>query len=466
MNEAVVISLMLTFAAMAAFVCALAAIGSLQVAKKFNDGMLHYFFYALFFSAMVTVIGWNRQYTNSTMTGAAEDAVAGGFGGWAVRLSSSIAVVACIDQLLRYGRANPKINGAQMLLLVSFLFFWLTNTIIPANFSTHTSPLGVPWLYTLMLTPALLTLSAKGVDKVQQACRNAILMFCAVSLMFILVRPSAVLDNSYVQGYIPGMPRFTGLASHPVGMGMCAGLGMWCLISEPLTRKWLNRLAWACCLTAMLLSQAKAAIITFLPGVPVLLYYQFQAAGLKNTKAADFRVYYGLFLGGVAAVLLGLFYYIIFSKNLNFLSGFMGTRDGAQLLSLTGRDKIWAIAIQEWRSAPIFGYGLSIFGPDFQHMINMPNATSGHSQIYDSLGRVGSVGALGCVIYLAVLLGMGFKYAKASLGLSLVLAASLVVRGLSEVSVGVRGLDIIDITQYLLIAVLAGSIIKTRSPGT
>ena len=458
----VVISLMMSFAAMAAFMCALATVGGLQVARKFPAGILHYFFYALFLSAAFTTAGWNRDYSSHSTTFAASSGLGGGLAGWAIRLTSVIAVLGCIDQLLRYWRTRPRVCSPQALMLVSFLFFWLTNTVIPARFSAHPGTFQLAWVYTLLLTPALLTLSEESVRKVLKACRNAIVLFCAAGLALIVLKPSMVLDYSYNLGFISGMPRFTGLASHPVGMGLFASTAIWCLMVEPLAGKWLNRVAMACCIAALCLSQAKAAVITFLPGLIILAYYSLRAGRPKNRSFGDFSVFYGLLLGCIAASLLGLLFYALFGNGLDSLAELMRSDNGASVFTLTGRDKIWAIALQEWRASPIFGYGLGIFGYEYRVSIHMLNATSGHSQIYDALGRSGSVGAAGAVIYLAVLTGLGFRYARASHGLSLALAMSLVLRAVTEVSLGIRGLDIIDISQYLLIAVLAGSIQKTR----
>ena len=458
----VVISLMMSFAAIAAFMCALATVGGIQVARKFSDGILHYVFYALFLSTAVATAGWNRDYSSQAMTFVANAGLGGGLAGWGIRLTSVIAVLGCIDQLLRYWRSQPRVSGPQAALLVSFLFFWLTNTVIPANFAAHPGPFQLPWLYTLLLTPALLTLSEESVRKVLQSCRNAIVLFCAAGMAVIVVKPSMVLDYSYNLGFIPGMPRFTGFASHPVGMGLFASTAIWCLMAEPLTKKWLNRLAMACCLAALCLSQAKAAVFSFLPGVIILAYYRLRPGEGKNRRLGDFNVLYGLLFICIGTSLLGLLFYALFGNGLNSLADLLQPGNGAPVFTLTGRDKIWAIALQEWRASPVFGYGLEIFGDEYGVSIHMLNATSGHSQFYDALGRSGLVGTAGAMIYFAVLAGLGIKYARASHGLSLALAMSLVLRAVTEVSLGIRGIDIIDVSQYLLIAVLAGSIQKTR----
>ena len=462
MNEVVVITLMMGLAATAAFMCAIATVGGLQLSRKFPDGILHYSIYALFLSGAIEIASLNRAISAHGQFATAAPGIGGGLGGWAVRATSTLLVLGCIDQLRRYLRTRPKICGNQAVLLVSFLFFWLASTVAPALFSTHTDSFHLAWAYTLILTPALLTLSEDSAARVLLASRNAIVLFCAASLLLMVLKPGMVLDFDYSQGYVPGLPRLLGLAAHPVAMGICAGLGVWCVMVRPFAMRWLNRAAWACCLMALMLSQAKASIITGLLGVLILLYYRHSMDGLRKKRLADMNILYGLAFFLAATVLLALFFYIILGIGQGTWANFLQSRDGASLLTLTGRDKIWAIALAEWRAAPVFGYGLPIFGEEYRAMIHMGNATSGHSQIYDALGRAGSVGAAGAAIYLSVLLVAGFKYAKTTSGLSLVLAMSLLLRAVSEVAVGVRGFATADIAQYLLMAVLAGAIIKSR----
>ena len=62
--------------------------------------------------------------------------------------------------------------------------------------------------------------------------------------LLIPLRPNMVLDLSYSQGLIPGLPRFGGLTPHPVGQGMMAQIALLLLWSQPFERRWVNRCAW------------------------------------------------------------------------------------------------------------------------------------------------------------------------------------------------------------------------------
>jgi O-antigen ligase len=81
------------------------------------------------------------------------------------------------------------------------------------------------------------------------------------------------------------------------------------------------------------------------------------------------------------------------------VAGFFETSQGAQLVSMTGRDLIWAIAMDEWRANPLFGYGPDLWNDAYRQSINLPNATNAHNQFLDTLARSGIVGAAGLVLY-------------------------------------------------------------------
>jgi O-antigen ligase len=126
----------------------------------------------------------------------------------------------------------------------------------------------------------------------------------------------------------------------------------------------------------------------------------------------------------------------------------------SQLTTLTGRDQIWQVALAEWKKAPWFGYGLGIFGVEHQILIRMPFATSGHNQIIDGLGRVGTIGLSLGVLHYLVFLYIGFRYRIETHGLSLVLALSLAIRMITEVPVTLMIIGIDTLPYYLLLGIL------------
>ena len=74
--------------------------------------------------------------------------------------------------------------------------------------------------------------------------------------MLVFFEPSKVLDASYTYGFLPGVPRFAGLAPHAVAMGLLTQLALLCLLTMPYRRVWLNRLAWIVGLSVLILAQS------------------------------------------------------------------------------------------------------------------------------------------------------------------------------------------------------------------
>jgi hypothetical protein len=136
---------------------------------------------------------------------------------------------------------------------------------------------------------------------------------------------------------------------------------------------------------------------------------------------------------------------------------FLNSAAGAQLMTLTGRDRIWAVAIEEWQSNPLFGYGPEIWGRQFRASIGMPNATNAHNQFMDTLARSGTVGAVALVLYAGVLLVMSVRHAKATRGFSLALFLAIALRSISEVPLLLLGYGTELFSHLLLIVTLASA---------
>jgi O-antigen ligase len=177
-----------------------------------------------------------------------------------------------------------------------------------------------------------------------------------------------------------------------------------------------------------------------------------QRAGDPREGAFGIVLCLGVMLAGAAVMLL-----MMFGNVEGQVSGFLDTDQGAQLMSLTGRDQIWAIAMEEWHANKFFGYGPGLWDDDFRQSIGLPNATNAHNQFMDTLARTGTVGAIVLVIYAAVLLVFSIKYARRSGGLSLALFNALALRSVSEVPLLLFGYGTELFVHLLLVVVLAAA---------
>jgi O-antigen ligase len=154
-------------------------------------------------------------------------------------------------------------------------------------------------------------------------------------------------------------------------------------------------------------------------------------------------------LGLMAAVLLG--------NVEGQLIDFLDTQQGAQLMSLSGRDQIWAIAIEEWQANRLFGYGPGLWDDAFRASIGMPNAINAHNQFMDTLARSGSLGAAALVLYASVLLVLSIRHARATGGLSLALFLALALLSISEVPLMLFAYGTELFAHLMLLVVLASA---------
>jgi O-antigen ligase len=378
----------------------------------------------------------------------------------AQRVVSILVVVTALERLashvvLRKHFPSPVLAWA-------FVTYWLGTVAAPALLGSHPQ-LGHEYLYTLAIGLAAAVAGPQEHGKVLDASRDALFVFLLAGVALIPVMPALVLDLSYSQGLLPGVPRLGGLAPHPVALGMIAQIFLLCLWCRPFRHRWLNWLAWVVGTGVLFLAQSKTAWIAFLLCSATLLLVR--NGGSLWRRAGDPRQSaFGILL----CVLVALFAlagmgFLLLGDIGSQASRFFDSAEGAQLLSMTGRDRIWAIALEEWHSSPLFGYGPGLWDADYRASIGMPNATSAHNQFMDTLARSGAVGATALVIYAGVLLVLSIRYAKATGGFSLALFLALALRSISEVPLLLLGYGTELFSHLLLIVTLAAAAAGART---
>jgi O-antigen ligase len=457
MNQTITTSILVAGAVLAALIAAFGMAGAVHVTAKRQTGYFHWAFYGIMFLVALTTLVMGRDMTTTVESFERVEVLNARHPLLVIAqpLLSLLVLTVSGERIISHWLKRDSKPHSYHLLFFSFVIFWVGTVAAPALFSAHPL-LSHDFVYPLVIGMASVLVTPKERDKALTATRDALVVFMILSLLLVPIAPGMVMDSSYSQGLFAGVPRFGGLSPHAVSMGLLAQLGLLCLLAYPYERTWLNRLAWLCGLTALFLAQSKTAWIAFVLCSLCICIIKFgpplwrRIGDPKNTLFGMLIVLMFIFAMVVAGGVIAL------SDLGGKLSGFLDTDQGAQLMSMTGRDQIWAIAYDEWQKNPVFGYGPGIFDIDFRIALNMPNATHAHNQFMDTLARSGTVGAVSLIFYSVVLLVLSIRYARQSNGLTLALFLGLVLRSISEVPLVLFGYGPELIAQVLLLIVIAG----------
>jgi len=429
-----------------------------------STGFLHWVFVAMLAMVALTVLVSGRDLSlvlNDLEAGipvvVQHPAIA-----WGQRAVSLLLLLVSAQRIVSHFMGRKDLPSP--LLALVFIAYWLATVASPAVFGSHPQ-LAHEYLYTLAIGVAAVLAGPDEFEKVLATCRNALLLFLLGGVLLIPVNPAIVIDTSYSQGLLPGVPRLGGLAPHPVALGMFAQTALLCLWCRPFQRRWLTALGWLLGGATLFLAQSKNAWIAFFLCSICMLAVRHGAnlwRRLGDPREGALGVFVCLVMIAIALVLMGSF---LLGDVTEQAAGFLNSAEGAQLMTLTGRDRIWAVAIEEWQGNPLFGYGPGLWDADFRASIGMPNATNAHNQFMDTLARSGAVGATALVLYSAVLLVMSVRYAKATGGFSLALFLALALRSISEVPLLLFGYGAELFGHLLLIVTLASAAAGARAQG-
>jgi len=380
---------------------------------------------------------------------------------WLQRIVTVMLIAICVERLSAWFVGGRK--GGSPVLAVTFIVFWLGTVGSPALFGAHPQ-LQHDYFYSLLLGTTAALAQPGQLTRVIEWVRTSLLVFLVASALLVLAAPEMVLDASYTQGVLPGVPRYGGLAPHPVAMGIFSEIFLLCLWAFPFRRRWLNAAGWGIGLASLFFAQSKTSWVSFL--VCVLAMFAVRTLpGIWRRMTDPKQQDYGIVVCTVAilgvAAVAGV---LLFADLWDRLAEFTSTQQGAQLISMTGRDRLWQIAAEEWHANPVFGYGAGLWDDAFRASIQMPNATSAHNQFYDTLARSGAVGATALVIYALVLFGLAASTARATRGLSLALFIAIALRSVSEVPLMIFGYGMELFSHLLLIITLAAAVGREREP--
>ena len=457
MTQTITIFVLIAGAVLAALAATFGMAGAVHVTSRRARGYFHLVFYAILLAVVIaTVLGDRDLAVVALSLAESPPTPRHPLLTIAQPLLSLLILTVAGERILTYWLRRDKTVRTPHFLLSMFVVFWLGTVAAPAMLGAHPQ-FSHEFVYPAVIAAAAVLASAVERDRAIAATRNALFLFMLAGLALVFIQPSKVLDASYSSGFLPGVPRFAGLAPHAVAMGLLTQLALLCLLAMPYRRVWLNRLAWIVGLSVLVLAQSKTAWIAFALCSCCVLVLR-DGPGLWRRINDPLRPEFGMVLiCGFVLALLASAALLIFGDIDDKVSGFFASTQGAQLMTLTGRDQIWAIAYDEWQRNPVFGYGPSLWDASFRASIGMPYATHGHNQFMDTLARSGTVGATALVLFASTLLVMSVWNARATGGLSLGLFIALALRSVGEVPLLLFGYGPELITLVLLLMTVASA---------
>ena len=462
MEQAIIISSLLAGAVLTALAVTIGMVGTVQLTMRRSHGYMHLVFYIILLMVALTNVLSGRDVTSTDLFFEEVAPLARQpLMVYAQPLASLLLLIVASERIIANWLKRENQASYFSLLAIAYVLFWAGTVAAPAFLGAHPY-FSHDYFYPLVIGMAAVLATKQESVIAIRATRNALLLFMIAGLLLIPVSPNLVIDFSYTQGLLPGVPRITGLASHAVTLGLLSQLCMLCLLTLPFKNVWSNRLAWSISFGMLFLAQSKSSWISFAVCAICIVVVQGSATFWRrvgNPLRPEFGVIFiVLFMGTLLSVAMILMFGEVNSK----LDSFFDSAQGAQLVSLTGRDQIWAIAYEEWQRNPIFGYGTTLWDANFRMSIRMPNATTAHNQFMDSLSRSGTVGAVTLVFYALVLLVQSVRYARVSGGLTLALFVTLAMRSISEVPLLLFGYSTELIPHVLLLMMLAGAANEAR----
>lgn len=380
---------------------------------------------------------------------------------WFQRAVSLLLLVAALEQTVNH--MALKRRTPSLALLAAFLVFWAGTIGASALFGAHPQ-VSHDLLYALAMGTASCLVNPTERDRILRAARDTLLALMLAGLAIIALRPTLVLDPSYNAGLLQNVPRFAGLTSHAVTQGSLAQVATLLLWALPYPRPWMNRAAWALTLGVLVMAQSKAAWIAFAVCLGAMAATRHGAALWRRIGDPRSGALGLVVLGSLGLVVSAMAVGLIVGDAAGRIGLFLESPEGARLATMTGRDRIWAIAAEEWRNHPVFGYGLTLWDALYRARVDLPNATHAHNQFMDDAARSGTVGVVALVIYATTLLVLSVRYARVTAGLSIALFLSLALRAISEVPLTLLGYGSELFVHLTLLVTLAAAAASEPAP--
>lgn len=372
-----------------------------------------------------------------------QSVVAALFGKGLLYFTMLVASIEVIHQILRRRSQGGQSSGS---LLTTFLLYFFAAFFL-AGVLGATKGLAHFYFYLPILFGAIYFSSRRDPAKVAIYFRNAIAAVLVATLLTLVIAPDMVLQKNFRSSIPLFDSRLWGLSAHPNAFAPIALAFLVLLHYQPFKSPAINWTAWVLGAGAVVAAQSKTVWAVALLLLAAYLLWRVwgetrhaKATLMSTTIIAGFLI---ATTAGSALVLAWSFGFV----TLNLEQ--MLRLDVKALSTLSGRDLIWDLSLEEWRRSPIFGYGLNLWGEEYRRQMALPSAFHAHNQFVQTLAASGVVGLAGLLLYLGVLTAHVLKVEPTLRPYALALLAILFVRCFSEPPFELRSISDANVLIHL-----------------
>ena len=371
---------------------------------------------------------------------------------WVNRSFIGLIVALCLGALVGklISREHFPIQGRS--LFFGFLLYYITLSFLPSVFGTEPAFLHNE-LYPLLVMIGVFLSERPTPEQFHTFSKWLLFSFVAASLLAAVGLPDLAIQPDY-HGWIPGFDyRLWGLASHANLLATPALTLLLLEYLQPTRNRLLQILLILCALSTLVLSQSKTTWVAALFAMSYLVAYrkvpELGRALRGNGPIPLSSVFY---LGSILLALLALATALVVVDTDRLIDGIMASEIGEGLETASGRDLIWATALQEWGNNWLFGYGPLVWGDlyRFQHGM-FSYAFHAHNQVLQTVSMGGGFALFGLLVYVWLLLRYAIRAAAATKGVSVAMLLIVLLRSVSEVPLPQHAVFSTDVLLHILL---------------
>lgn len=341
---------------------------------------------------------------------------------------------------------------------IALLVYFFSCAVLPGLFGkVITLPMAHVMCFIVMT--AIFAVRDHGDTQLVRAVQNALFLFMVLSLIANPFYPSMTrryIDDELRLPYLDY--RFWGLSEHANSIATMSSTLLILTLVRPYTRMLVNIAALASGLAVLLMCQSQTSWIGTAAAVIVLLIYRLFG---NRLKVPDF-IRSPVFLVPLAIIATALLLVLIVDPpDMKWISDtVLAVGDRV----VTGRGRVWQIALEMFVDYPLFGYGLSAWDDDFRAHIGLSWAVHSHNQLMQILSMAGIVGFMGAAYYIKQLSVAAFRQGAAGRGLAPALLIYCVVKSTSETPMDIDQFFLIGNVAHVTLYMIAVSFDPARVP--